>query len=218
MPTTKLKAVVDRAKTILQETGAEGVRWTNAELVDWANEFYCHAANLVPSEFAEVREMNCVAGTKQDAPADMVQVIDVIRNLDGSMMPLTATAKDVLDSTIRGWHGHAGSIEQEVFVLDERYPRNFYVYPPASVGSKIEIAGAVIPVAHVLSDFTGEAALVKCSDRITPAMTDYILFRAHNKDAEHAGNAARSDYHRNLCDSFLTKGKITRNQVSSGKK
>lgn len=218
MPTTKLKTVIDRAKTILQETAEEGVRWTNAELVDWVSEFYSHAANLVPSEFSSIRELLCIAGTKQDAPTDMIQVIDVIRNLDGDMLPMSAASKGVLDSSVRGWHGHTESNEQEVFVLDERYPRSFYIYPPALVGSKIEIAGAVIPAPHILADFTGGSVTIKCSDRIVPAIADYILFRAHSKDAEHAGNAARSNFHRNLCDSFLTKGKITRNQVSSAKK
>lgn len=214
MATTTLKMVIDRCKTTLQEITSDGTRWSNNELVDWAGEFYQFAASISPGEFSEIRQLSCVVGTMQQAPADMVQIIDVTRNLDGSKMPIVATTKNVLDSTRRGWHSEVPSNSQEVFVLDERYPRQFFVWPPAQAGSLIEIAGVVVPEKHSTTDYTVGTAKVKCSDRLVPPMVDYILFRAYSKDADFAGNANRANSHYTTCINALQIGRDTRYQVA----
>lgn len=214
MATTTLKTVIDRCKTTLQEVTSDGTRWSNNELVDWAGEFYQFASSMNPGEFSDMREFQCVAGTKQDAPGDMVQVLDIIRNLEGSKAPIIASTKNVLDSTRRGWHGEVPTNSQEVFILDERYPRQFYVWPPASAGSLIEIAGVVIPEKHSLADYSGGVAVIKCSDRLVPPMVDYVLFRAYSKDADFAGNANRANVHYTTCVNALQLGRNSRYEVS----
>jgi hypothetical protein len=214
MATTTLKEVIDRCKVTLQEITTDGTRWANQELVDWAGEFYQLASSVNPAEFSGVREFTCVSGTKQDAPNNVVQIIDITRNLDGTKMPIFATTKNVLDSTRRGWHGELESQAQEVFVLDERYPRTFYVWPPAQAGSKVEVVAIAVPEKHLIADYSGGTASIKCSDRLTPSMVDYILFRAYSKDAEFAGNQQRSDIHYRNCLQTLQAGRDVRYQVS----
>lgn len=214
MATTTLKQVIDRCKITLQEITTDGTRWSNQELVDWAGEFYQLASSVNPAEFADIQEFSCVAGTKQDAAQDVVQIIEITRNTDGTKMPIVATTKNVLDSTRRGWHGELESINQEVFILDERYPRIFYVWPPATANSKIEIVAITVPEKHQLADYTGGVATVKCTDRLVPPMVDYILFRAYSKDADFAGNQQRSDTHYRTALQSLQAGREIRYQVS----
>lgn len=214
MPTTKVKDAIDRCKRTLQEVTSGGTRWKNEELVVWLSEFYQFAAGVSPGEFSVMRSFSCVAGTKQDAPEDIVQVLDVTRNLDGQLTSIIATTKNVMDSTRRNWHGETQSITQEVFILDERYPRQFYVWPPAAADSKIEIVGVVVPVAHSIGDYDGDEKAIKCSDRLVPAMVDYVLYRAYSKDAEFAGNKARADSHYNACIQLLQAGRDARYQMT----
>lgn len=214
MANSTLKEVIDRCKITLQEITSEGTRWANQELVDWAGEFYQVASSVNPAEFSEVIEFTCISGTRQNAPDDVVQILEITRNLDGTKMPIVATTKNVLDSTRRGWHGEIESSSQEVFVLDERYPRTFYVWPPATAGSKLEAVAVVTPTKHALADYTTGTAKVKCSDRLVPPMVDYILFRAYSKDADFAGNQQRSDIHYRNCLQALQAGREVRYQVS----
>jgi hypothetical protein len=212
--TTTLKEVIDRCKTILQEVTSDGTRWTNQELVDWAGEFYQVASSVNPSEFSDVQSFTCISGTKQDAPTDVIQILEITRNLDGTKMPVMATTRNVLDSTRRGWHGEVESNSQEMFILDERYPRTFYVWPPAKAGSLLEIVAVIIPVKHSIADYSDGLTKVKCSDRLVPPMVDYILFRAYSKDADFAGNQQRSDIHYRNCLQTLQAGREIRYQVS----
>lgn len=203
MTTTTLKDVIDRTKTTLQEITTEGIRWKNEELLMWANDFYRYASSAVPGEFSHIREFSCVAGTLQNAPADIVQILDVMRNLDGNKAPVIRTEKNVLDSTRRDWHSETETMQQEAFITDPRHLKAFYVWPPASVGSKLEIMGVVVPVAHDKADLSDEAITIKCDDRLAPAMVDYILFRAFQKDSDATLNAERAATHFQIMNASL---------------
>lgn len=214
MAVTKVKTVIDRCRTVLKEVSADGTRWTNTELVDWLNEFYLAAAGIAPGKFSEVRAFECQAGTQQELPTDMEQLLEVVRNLDGRMGGIQSATKAMMDTTRRAWHGDPHSNDQELFVLDERFPSKFYVWPPAAKGSRIEIAGVVLPKPHTIGDYDCGEITIHCSDRLAPAMHDYILFRAYSKDSEDTVNAGLAQSHYATYMQSMTGGKQIRFESS----
>ena len=199
MSTTTVKTIVDRVKNQLLETTTEGVRWNNEELLGWLNDFYQFACMHLPDRFADVRTFICVAGTRQDLPADMEQLLDVIRNKDGNLRAVRKVERRMLDQTRPEWHSETASTVQEGWCFDDMYPKVFFVTPPASAGSTLEISGSVVPTAHPIADYDDGTTTIKCPDNMAPASIDYILSRSYGKDADYSGNAQREQNSMNRC-------------------
>ena len=195
MAVTTVSVIVNNAKLVMQEITAAGTRWTNEELIGWLNEFYQAAVQLRPDAFSVNESLDLIAGTKQSIPASGLRLLDVIRN-DAGMAILTTTRR-ALDSTRRTWHSDPESTFIEQFVYDELDPTRFYVYPPAAVGATVEVLYSAVPTPHDASQGLAVAGLepFKLNDAYAPVATDYILYRAYSKDAEHAANLQRSQMH-----------------------
>jgi hypothetical protein len=112
-------------------------------------------------------------------------------------MAIMITTRRALDSTRRSWHADTQSDVIEQFVYDELDPSRFYVYPPAVEGATVEVLYSAVPTPHNAVPglpVTG-LELFKLNDAYAPVATDYILYRAYSKDAEHAANLQRSQMH-----------------------
>lgn len=202
---TTVYTLLERVKLqLMEETGGtDGIRWRNAELVDWLTEFYLLACLHLPGKFSERFEFVCVAGTRQTIPDTVSLLLEITRNLDGDMMALSKVERSHLDSTRRRWHAERSTLEQELWCFDDQMPREFFVYPPAKAGSKLELYGSVLPGAHVVEDYTGATELVRCPEELLPAALDYILSRCYSKDSEDQINTSREQNHLNKCLSML---------------
>jgi len=195
MAVTTVAVIINNAKLVLQEITAAGTRWTNEELIGWLNEFYQAAVQLRPDAFSVNESLELIAGTKQAIPASGLRLLDVIRNDDG--MAILITTRRALDSTRRTWHSDPESTFIEQFVYDELDPTRFYVYPPATAGASVEVLYSAVPTPHDAAlglSVTG-LELFKLNDAYAPVATDYILYRAYSKDAEHAANLQRAQMH-----------------------
>ncbi|MBM96005.1 MAG: hypothetical protein CMI09_09200 [Oceanospirillaceae bacterium] len=214
MSTTTVKTIIDRVKNQLLETTTEGVRWNNEELLGWLNDFYQFACMHLPDRFADVRTFSCVAGTRQDLPADMEQLLDVVRNMDGNLRAVRKVDRRMLDQTRPEWHSEAASTIQEGWCFDDMFPKVFYVTPPATAGSTLEISGSVVPIGHVIADYNGGTVTIKCPDNMAPAAIDYILARSYGKDADYSGNAVREQNAMNRAMTALGLSQQVRFQTS----
>lgn len=197
MAATTVGAILDNVKRILQEVEPEGIRWTSAELVGWLNEFYQAAVQVKFDAFAVNEELELVPGTRQQIPSNGVRLIDVVRNTVGRQMAVRVIARKTLDSMRRAWHSDPESLEIELFVYDDLDPTRFYVYPPAMEGARLEIIYSALPELH---DVSGGAEAVRSeafrlNGAYAPIATDYVLYRAFSKDAEHAANLGRAQMH-----------------------
>jgi hypothetical protein len=187
--------IINNVKTVLQEITADGIRWNNVELVGWLNEFYQAAVQIKPEAFSVSESLSLVEGTKQDIPTSGLRLLDVIRNATG--MAITVTTRRALDSTRRSWHADQASSSIEQFTFDELSPTRFYVHPPAIAGTSVDILYSAVPEGH---NATLDLAVVglesfKLNAAYVPVATDYILYRAFSKDAEHAPNLQRAQMH-----------------------
>ncbi|WP_225784665.1 DUF6682 family protein [Xenophilus sp. Marseille-Q4582] len=192
---TPVSLVLRRAIDILQDTTS--IRWPVPELVRWYNAALNEVMLHRPDAFNKSATMVCVAGTKQLLPEDGVKLIDVQRNSSGKAVRLCN--REILDAQIPAWHSLPQKAEIVHFMYDEREPRSFWVYPPATSTASLiinyaaEPALATVPAEGAeLSAVTGD---IPCDDVYGNALTDYVLYRAYSKDAEYAGNAERAVAH-----------------------
>jgi len=199
MAVTTVGTVIRNAKLVLQEVTAAGTRWTNEELIGWLNEAYQAIVQIKPDASAINTSVDLVAGTRQEIPSDGMRLIDIVRNTaaGSTKMGIMITTRRSLDTTRRSWHGDAPSIDIEQYMFDDQDPTRFYVYPPAVVGAEVELIYSSSPSPHDISqglDGLKDEA-IRLNDSYAPVITDYILYRAYSKDAEHAANLNRAQMH-----------------------
>ncbi|MBW5800677.1 phage adaptor protein [Halomonas elongata] len=199
MALTTVGTVINNAKLVLQEVTSAGTRWTNEELIGWLNESYQAIVQIKPDASTENASHELAEGTRQQIPADGLRLIDVVRNTaSGSKkMGIMVASRQSLDTTRRGWHADPPSIDIEQYIFDDQDPTRFYTYPPAATGAEVEIIYSAVPAPHDVSQglegLANEA--IKLNDSFGPIITDYILYRAYSKDAEHAKNLNRAQLH-----------------------
>lgn len=218
--TTKVTTVINSVKVTLQETEVEGVRWTNEELVDYLNDACRFLAENEPDAFADNSVFECVSGTRQELPINATRLIDIVRNLEGKKLPLMASDKSTLNTARPNWHSENPTTQQELFFSDDRDPKRFYVYPPATAGSLIEIVCTLDPRIHTTKEAQDKISPMQMNDRYIPAVMNYILFRAFDKDSDTSGNFNRSQsYLRNAYTSLGIKmqntGRISPNNEAN---
>jgi hypothetical protein len=199
MAVTTVGTVIRNAKLVLQEVTAAGTRWTNEELIGWLNEAYQAIVQIKPDASAINTSVDLVAGTRQEIPSDGMRLIDVVRNTAtaSQKMGIMVTTRRSLDTTRRSWHGDTPSIDIEQYMFDDQDPTRFYVYPPAVVGAEVELIYSSTPSPHDITqglDGLKDEA-IRLNDSYAPVITDYILYRAYSKDAEHAANLNRAQMH-----------------------
>jgi hypothetical protein len=186
-------AVIERAKTILQEQGT-GIRWKDGELIEWLNEAYVAVAEQRPDAHSKNDTLELQKGARQTIPSDGARLEELYATSDGhAIRPMD---RPDLDQLRPGWQAEASTTEIEFYLLDPRNPESFWVYPPAENGTKVEGSYVKTPEQHAtesLDEVRDDALSV--DDRYAVALTDYVLYRAFAKDAEGQANRSRSQAH-----------------------
>ncbi|WP_299202573.1 DUF6682 family protein [uncultured Amphritea sp.] len=195
--------VIGSVKAILKETGAEGVRWSNDELLKWLNESYAAIVAIKPDAGAKNEAIVLDTGTKQRIPASGLRLLDVVRNVAGSMTPVIQTSREQIDIAVPSWHTDTPSATIDNYIFLDDDPTGFYVYPPADTGAEIEIIYAAVPDKHDSIYEAAKSDVIKVDDSYQPIMTDYILYRAFSKDADIQGSAGRANMHLQAFNSAL---------------
>ena len=119
-----------------------------------------------------------------DSPA-----LDIPRNSGGAA--ITVTQRGFLDQQNPTWHTSIpASTTIKHFMVDERNPSTYWVYPPAASGASVEIIYQQAP-----ADYTASSTLTAYEELYGGAFVDYVCYRAFSKDSEYAGNAQRALAH-----------------------
>lgn len=188
LQTPKVDRIIERAGYLLQDE--QNIRWTRKELIGWINEGVAEIISAKPSAGSRSAIFATTAGSLQKIDAPVIQLLDVVRNIgaDGVQPGRVITRVDraILDAQDPSWHLKAPSGTVRHYAYDDRLPGQFYVYPPATDGVKIEIAYSLIP-----EDITEDAGDIQISAKYYAALVSYVVFRAYSKDSEFAdGNIA----------------------------
>lgn len=219
-----VNSVIDRVQRVLQDT--TGVRWPiDDELVLWVNDAQREIALLKPDASAQNTRITLVAGTKQTIPDDGNRLLKVVRNMrnPGSgfvgAKAVRLVSGEVLDAQTPEWHdpevtgaaAHTNVVQH--YVYDDSNPRNFYVYPGATVDS-IQ-TGTVDEGTYLEIIYSANPSAVAAGDNLSipdiyaNSIMNYTLYMAYQKDAEFAGNQQRAQGHYQLFLTTITgKGQV----------
>ena len=79
--------IIDRARYVLQDSS--GVRWTDAELLDYINDGQREITNLKPEAKATHLNVQLSTGTEQSLPSGGLRLIKVNRNVSSTASDAT---------------------------------------------------------------------------------------------------------------------------------
>ena len=200
MPTITAQSIIDKAEIILQDT--TNVRWPLAELLGWLNDGQREIVALRPDTFVKIASVALIAGTRQAIPSDGYQLVKITRNMGVSgSTPGKALRKvphAVLDAQVPNWHSAAAATTIDHFVFDPRSPKVYFVYPPSTGTTQVEIVYSASP-----TDVAAAGNTITLDDIYSGALMDYIMYRAYSKDFTSAGNPERAAAHRQLFENTL---------------
>lgn len=171
---------------------AKMIRWSQTEAVDWINDAAGEIVLRRPAARAVTEIVDLVAGTYQTCSQDSAQLLDVTRNVTVDGRPgksIRICDRQQIDDAEPDWHTKRSGPTRH-YMIDERSPTSFYVYPPAAQGAKVEMLVSKVPP---------KVALVTDALDMRPefinAIINWMLYRAHTKDSEYSqGNVAALHY------------------------
>lgn len=211
MGTILASAIISKAQTVLQDPNA--VRWSQAELLGWANDAQREISAFYPDLSAVTGNVTLVAGPKQSLPSGASLLIKLLRNMGvGGSTPgpaIRQVGRQMLDASTPDWYTQDQATTIKHFTYDPKAQHVFYVYPP-SVANNVVEALYVIPPA----DMANVNSAINVDDVYANLILDYVLFRAFSKDLELAGAAENAAVHRRLFDDALAAKKTVNDAVT----
>lgn len=170
------------------------VRWTKAEWLQWANDAAAAAIVIRPAVRAVAGVLTLAAGTKQELPANAVQLLDVVRNLAANGTTpgriVRRVDRQLMDDIDPDWHTKRAAAAIKHFMFDERAPKTFYCYPAANAGIKVEALYSELP-----PEITAEGDTLDIGLEHLNVLLNYMLYRAYGKDSEYANGAMSVAYY-----------------------
>lgn len=176
--------IISRAGILLHDTS--NARWTTSELLKWISDGQRVIALVRPDSSAANTVLTLVAGTKQTLPTEAMRLLDVVRNITAAGAPDRAVRmveRETLDAQDLFWHTRASTGKVANFTYDNRDPANFYVYPQATAGMKLEVIYSKAP-----TEVTTASQALELNDLYAEPLLNYVMFRAYSKDSEFAAN------------------------------
>jgi hypothetical protein len=180
--------VLSRTDDLLLD--ADRVRWTSAERIRWMNEAMGAILTRRPAAFSITKSIALVAGTRQTIGGQML--LDVVRNIgpDPDNKPgkaIRRTDRQLLDDSDPDWHKAKPKGEIRHYTFDDRSPKEFYCYPPALAGTRVETMEAELPASVAENN---EAATLGIGREYLEAVVNYVCYRCNTKDSEYASPAS----------------------------
>ncbi len=206
MGTITAGSIIDKATILLVDQG--NIRWTRAELLSYLNLGQRQVCLLSPGTNDKSAVIRLVVGTKQSIPADGWKLLDVIRNMGttgttpGRAVRIVDRA--LVDSIYPNWHSKRPENTVQNYMVDVEDKTAFHVYPPNTGNGYVEVTYAYVPV-----NITSESGTIAINDIYEPALLDYVMYRAHSKDAEYAaGIQFATNYLTSFLNTFPNRDKV----------
>lgn len=190
-----LSDVVSEARTMLQDTNTVLQRFSDADLLGFANQALKRIAALRPDLFAYVGDIPCTAGeVLQDMPADSMRLMEIFRIDDGPAV--RETNRQVLDETYPAWVTETAA----ACTLWMRHPRNpnkFFIYPKAPADQTLIGEYVQFP-----PDYAAADSVDLLPDGYYPTVLDGVLFLAESIDNEHVNSGRAQMFQKSFTDAL----------------
>jgi len=182
-----LQPAVAEARTIINDTAVGAYRYSDVDLLQYANDALDQALKVVPNFFYAWGEMTCATGETMQAVsfADAHVLGDAIRVKNGNALrPFDKLAMDAFNPN---WHyDTAAAAENWARVSDD--PVRFWIYPPPPASQVLEVMYVKVPAEYAAADDTG------LPTTMLPAIVDYIVYMAESRDDEHVNSTRAAQF------------------------
>lgn len=188
------------------------MRWPTAQLLGWLNEGQRFIYKVRKDSSAKVTTMALVAGTKQTLPAEADLLLDVIRNATVDAGPpetvtygraLRKTSQPLLDAQAPEWHSHTARATVTDYMYDPRVPKTFFVYPPSTGTTHVEVKYSVAPV-----NLAATTDAISIDDVYEPVLLDWVLMRAYSLETEESLMQRATLYRQSVESQLAIKGAV----------
>lgn len=191
--TVSVQTIMANVVTTLVDEG--NVQWTAPELARYYNDAMREVILQRPDASAETATLTLVAGFRQALPTTAAKLLDVYCNTS-SNLPVTLVDRKMLDAVAPGWRAEDQAADVVHYLMDERDPALFEVYPPAEAGASLDAMVSTYPDLVDVPDegelYTAITGDMDLPDIYVGAVQDYICFRAYSKESEVAVNGPRA--------------------------
>lgn len=194
-----LDTVIAEARRMLQDTSTNTAlqRYSDAELLGFANQALKRIAVLRPDLFAKIADFSTVAGEViQTAPSDSLRVMEVFRVKNGAS--IRETNRETLDQTYPDW----ANDDPGPTVNWMRHPRNsnrFFIYPKAPASQTLVIEYAQTPKTYALGE-----TVALLPEAYLPVVIDGTIFLAESIDNEHVNSNRAQLFQQSFVQSLST--------------
>lgn len=175
--------VIDSAVEVLHDDA--GVRWPRSDLLAYLNDGQREILLYRPDASTAVVNHQLTAGFLQTLPAQAIRLMDVKCNVSGRSCKLAK--RDSLDDQRPSWRTDPASATVKAWTYDERDPKRFEVWPPATSAAALRLLISVPP-----ADVADEASFISLDDMYKGPLVSYIVHRAYLRDSEDAAMDALS--------------------------
>lgn len=175
------------------------IRWDEAERIRWFNDATKEIVLRRPAARAVTLTVTLAAGSRQSAPAGASQVLDITHNIKATGAAgkaVTITDRNLLDRTAPTWRS-AKAGETRHFMIDDRDPTSFAVYPPAVNGAQVEGLFSQPP-----DDVSEPTDSIDMRTEFIGAIINWALYRCHTKDSEYANGAVAAQHYQAFTDAI----------------
>lgn len=193
----KVSDLLRRFRTIMLD--AKSVRWSVQEAIDWMNDGATEIVERRPAARAITEQLQLLAGTFQRASDDTAQVLDVVRNIGADGKPgraIRIADRQQIDDAEPNWHNKRAGPTRH-FMIDERSPTTFYVYPPAVDGAIVEVLASKSPPKVETENDT-----LDMRPEFISAILNWMMYRAHTKDSEYSQGAVAALHYQAFTDAI----------------
>jgi hypothetical protein len=178
-------------------TDEDRTRWPVEERIRWMNEAMGAILTRRPQAFARTEFMALAQGTAQTIPGGGSQLLDVVRNIgpEPENKPgkaIRRTDRQLLDDSDPDWHTAKPVNAIRHYTFDDRAPRQFYCYPPAQAGVRVEVSYSRLPAPIAESDENGSLDI---GPEYLEAVVNYVCYRCNAKDSEYAAPVMAASFY-----------------------
>lgn len=184
MGTILASKIADDAARDLFDPGYDRFNQEDDHL-EWINDGQREAAKLKPDVNITTANTLLIEGTKQVLAAGEMSLIKLVRNMgtDGSTpgKPIHFVDMDHFSLHNPGWQTDTANAVVRAYMLDDRFPRNFYVYPQQPIADQGYIE-------KITSDLPTDLAAIEdpitIEDQYERCLYDYDMYRALSINAK----------------------------------
>jgi hypothetical protein len=178
MATTAQQLFTELRNTQLSDK--EAVTWPDADLLIALNGALSMLTLVRPDATATTTVMTLVDGTRQSIPSDGQRFLRLLRNV-GSDGRIGRAIKfmdiNSLDAMAPDWHSTPATTAIYEYGFDKNTPKEFYVYPAAATGMRVELQYSKQP-----TRLTSTASIIPVDDIYNQPLQELMLYKLMSGD------------------------------------